>query len=1126
MKMKCPKCQSENPEGVKFCGECGNKLEIRCSKCNAANPPQFKFCGECGQAFTQAETLSPVNYNYNHPQSYTPKHLADKILTSRSTIEGERKLVTVLFADVAGFTAISEKLDAEQVHEVMDGCFRILMDEIHRFEGTINQFTGDGVMAIFGAPIAHEDHAQRACHAALAIQRAIEPYAEKLKTVLGIEFRLRIGINSGPVVVGSIGDDLRMDYTAQGDTSNLASRMESHAELGTALISENTYRLVKDFFELASKGKLQVKGKQAPVEAYRLEGAGEVVTRIGASAAKGLTRFVGRTPEIEALKEVFAKAQSGQGQVVGIVGEAGVGKSRLLLELCNTLPERDYTYLEGHCLHYGGAMPYLPILDVFRSYIGIKEGERESVVREKINERILGLDENLSTAIPPFQELLSLKPDDEKYAELEPKQKREKTFEAFRDLIVRGSQERPLILAIEDLHWIDKTSEEFLDYMIGWLPTTHILLVLLYRPEYTHAWGSKSYYGKIGVDQLSSDTSAELVRAILDGGNVMPNLRDLILSRASGNPFFMEELTHSLLEDGSIRKKDGHYVLGAKVSDIQVPDTVQGIIAARMDRLEEGLKRIMQVASVIGREFAFRILNAITEMKEDLKSNLVNLQGLEFIYEKSLFPELEYIFRHALSQEVAYNSLLLKRRKEIHEKIGNAIEELYPDRLEEFYEMLAYHYAKSNDISRACHYLKLSGDKARKIFSSLQAFEFYNEAAKLLRNQPDDHENRRLRLVVIQPMARLITVLGSPEGSFELLTEGEKLANDLAKKKALAHFQTALGIFYLTSLGNPTKGREYIEKALGEADLIGDTEILIPAMADLIKFSSLEGRYSSICKIAPKTIALIEKAHAELEHFNQGYNQYSVLQALYGVSLAITGKFSEGEPFLKNGLSFALDLNDLLSLGMIEQSYGRFYYEKGDAKNMAKHLRSCISYYEKSKFEMLLGVVWGMLGKAYLFLGQTELALQCAQKGLDMHKTVGVSLWLGYRYTMLGEIHFELGDFENALDYCKQAVPLCQKHNEKPEEAVALISLGRVIGLTSSIEFEKARNLILRGTNILQELEQRPRYATGRFYLGELYAHAGQKEEALQNLEQAGTMFQEMGMDYWLDKTQEVMATL
>ena len=314
--------------------------------------------------------------------------------------------------------------------------------------------------------------------------------------------------------------------------------------------------------------------------------------------------------------------------------------------------------------------------------------------------------------IPPFQELLSLKVDDEEFAKLEPKQKREKTFEAIRDLLIRGSQDRPLVLVVEDLHWIDKTTEEFLTYMIGWLPKTRILLLLLYRPEYTHQWGSKSYYSMIGVGQLSTSTSAELVAAILEGGDVVPELRELILNRAAGNPLFMEELTHTLLQNGSIQKKDDQFVLARDVSSVQVPDTIQGIIAARMDRLEESLKRIMQVAAVIGREFAFRILETITEMKEELKSGLVNLQGLEFIYEKSLFPDLEYIFRHALVQEVAYNSLLINRRKEIHEKIGRAIESLYPQRLEEFCEMLAYHYSKSGNLSKAYEYLKASAEKA------------------------------------------------------------------------------------------------------------------------------------------------------------------------------------------------------------------------------------------------------------------------------------------------------------------------------------------------------------------------------------------------------------------------------
>ena len=662
-----------------------------------------------------------------------------------------------------------ENLDPEAVHEIMDGCFRILMDEIHRYEGTINQFRGDGVMALFGAPIAHEDHAQRACHAALSIQKSLEPYSERLKREYGADFKMRIGLNSGPVVVGAIGDDLRMDYTAQGDTANLASRMESNAEPGGVLVSEHIYRLAKEFFEFEPLGEIHVKGKEEPVEAYRLIKPTEVETRIAASAAKGLTRFVGRTREIETLKEAFDKVQSGEGQVVGIVGEAGVGKSRLLLEFRNTLPKGDYRYYEGRCLHYGGSMPYLPILDITRSLIGVKEGEQEHVIRQKLKERILGIDQNLAHVIPPFQELLSLKVDDEEFANLEPKQKREKTFEAIRDLLIRGSQDRPVVLVFEDLHWIDKTTEEFLGYMIGWLPKTRILLLLLYRPEYTHQWGSKSYYSMIGVGHLSTSTSAELVAAILEGGDVVPELRELILNRAAGNPLFMEELTHTLLQNGSIQKKDDQFVLTRDISSDQVPDTIQGIIAARMDRLEESLKRIMQVAAVIGREFAFRILETITEMKEELKSGLVNLQGLEFIYEKSLFPDLEYIFRHALVQEVAYNSLLLNRRKEIHEKIGRAIESLYPQRLEEFCEMLAYHYSKSGNLDKAYEYLKESAEKAVRNDATFEAVRFYKEAMEALSQLPQTDENKREQIELVLSMQMPVRRTGCSEDYLPML---------------------------------------------------------------------------------------------------------------------------------------------------------------------------------------------------------------------------------------------------------------------------------------------------------------------------------------------------------------------
>ena len=363
--MKCPKCQFENREEAKFCKKCGNKLELICPSCTHPYQPDSIFCDECGHDLREAKPAAPIDYS--EPQSYTPKFLAEKILTTRSSIEGERKLVTVLFADVANYTALADKLDPEEVHQIMDGAFKILMDEIHRFEGTINQFTGDGIMALFGAPMAHEDHAQRACHAALSIQKAIVEYGATVEKESSVEFKMRIGLNSGPVIVGSIGDDLRMDYTAVGDTTNLASRIENMARPGTSLISGHTHKLARAFFEFKPLGKVEVKGKAELQEVYEILKASEVETRIAASVAKGLTRFMGRKKELEALEDAFKKAESGSGQVVGIVGEAGVGKSRLLLELRNMLPDDEYTYLEGQCLHFGGSMVYLPVLNILRS---------------------------------------------------------------------------------------------------------------------------------------------------------------------------------------------------------------------------------------------------------------------------------------------------------------------------------------------------------------------------------------------------------------------------------------------------------------------------------------------------------------------------------------------------------------------------------------------------------------------------------------------------------------------------------------------------------------------------------------------------------------------------------------
>jgi class 3 adenylate cyclase/tetratricopeptide (TPR) repeat protein len=1123
--MKCPECQIELPEGSKFCNECGKKLEVGCPECGKANPPASKFCLKCGQDLRKPKEAKPLDFT--QPQSYTPKHLADKILTSRSSIEGERKTVTVMFADVAGSTAMFENLDPEVVHEIMDGCFRIIMDEIHRYEGTINQFRGDGVMALFGAPIAHEDHAQRACHAALSIQKSLEPYSERLKGQYGADFKMRIGLNSGPVVVGAIGDDLRMDYTAQGDTANFASRMESNAQPGGVLVSSHIYRQAKEFFEFEPAGGLLVKGKEEPVEAYRLIKPTEVETRIAASAAKGLTRFVGRQREIEALKETFEKVQTGEGQVVGIVGEAGVGKSRLLLEFRNALPKDEYGYFEGRCLHYGGSMPYLPILDVTRSFIGVKEGEQEHVIRQKLKERILGLDPNLAHVIPPYQELLSLKVDDEEFAKLEPKQKREKTFEAMRDLLIRGSQDRPLVLVIEDLHWIDKTTEEFLGYMIGWLPKTRILLLLLYRPEYTHQWGSKSYYRLVTLGQLSTSTSAELVAAILEGGDVVPELRDLILNRAAGNPLFMEELTHALVQNGSIQKKDDQFVLARDVSSLQVPDTIQGIIAARMDRLEESLKRIMQVAAVIGREFAFRILETIMEMKEELKAGLVNLQGLEFIYEKSLFPDLEYIFRHALVQEVAYNSLLINRRKEIHEKIGRAIEDLYPQRLDEFCEILAYHYFKSGNLDKAYGYLKESAKRAVRKDALFEGIRFYKEAMQIVSQLPQTDENKREQIELVLAMHVPVRSTGwAVEDYPSMLQKAESTAAELGDSKKRLHIRSLLGVYYISKGGDPQLGWKYIESCVEHPEIVQDAELMVPIGYDLCASCVVSGDWQRIKSIAPSIVSLIENSQTPAEFFGKPLNPYSYILAMWGLATATLGDFDQGERLLQKALPFAEEIDHRGTVGWVEFLYGSVLIFKGDGKKSVEHLQRSVRCLEESQTLLYLGLAWARLGYAHCLTGESKVAVELIEKGLRMLTDFGIPLLRSSNHWFCSRAYFELGDMERAKLHTELALQFSLENNEKHFQAISRIWHGRVLARTHPAEINAAEQHILRGINLLEELEMAAWYSLGHLWLGEVYAESGRREEAQENLEKAEAMFREMGMDYWLAKAQEILARL
>ena len=1098
--MKCPKCQFENRQEAIFCRSCGAPLQsdIYCPNCKASNPPDSKFCEKCGRDLKPPKETPSVRYS--EPQSYTPKFLADKILTTRSSLAGERKVVTVLFADVANYTGMSEKLEPEEVHQIMDGCFKILMDEIHHYEGTINQFTGDGIMALFGAPVAHEDHAQRACRAALAIQKAMKGYAQKIEKDCHIAFKLRIGLNSGPVIVGSIGDDLRMDYTAVGDTTNLASRMEGLARQGSILVSNNTYKLAGEFFEFEPLGKLAVKGKQKPVEAYELIRAGEIETRIEAAAVKGLTRFVGRKKSVAALMEVWDRAKSGAGQVVGMVGEAGVGKTRLLLEFKKQLPQDKFTYLEGRCLHYGSSMAYLPIMDILRSFFEIKKEDRNFIIQKKIKDKLFSLDERLVNILPSLQDLLSLGVEDKAYLQLQPGEKKLRIFEAIRDLLIREGERRPLILAVDDLHWIDRTSQECLGYLIEWLANARILLVLLYRPEYAHPWESKSYYSRVGLEQLNIQASAELVQAILSDGKVVSELRELILSKAGGNPLFVEELTHNLLENGSIHRKDSQYVLTRKASEIDVPESIQGIVAARMDRLEENLKRIMQVASVIGREFAFRILQTIMGMRQELKSHLLNLQGLEFIYEKSLFPELEYIFKHALTQEVAYNSLLQKRRQQIHEKIGQAIESLYAERLEEFYEALAFHYARSDNKLKAIEYLDLASQKAVELCAMEEAIAYFDEAIKLLDELPDDAVNQRRRIsLLVNQWAAFLLLFKQPE-YYDLLTRYEPMAVGLGDPGILGAFYACLGSiqwwFGFLSQSVPT-----LAEAARLCEEAGDAKRAGNVINSLQWCHFWMGDFDQVIALKEDALRLLDIA----------FNSRTYVMSMSATSMAYSqmGQWEEAkkdgqqglkvaEEYSNNSLAsfaaFALALANILennprqALDFAESAVqkaptigDRVFSQcglswalcrSGEALKAIELGTELISMFQAVRF--VPGEIWEtvIVAEGFLLAGEHEKATETIKKALELAKRCEMKFFIGWACRLQGEIALKTNPAQTgeplAAPHFEQSIAMFREIKAENELALAYADYGRLYKQQG--EIMQARKYLKQALEIFERL--------------------------------------------------------
>jgi class 3 adenylate cyclase/tetratricopeptide (TPR) repeat protein len=784
--MRCPGCAHDNPEGQKFCGACGARLTTGCPACGAANPPGQKFCGGCGTRLPEA----PVSPQFAQPATYTPRHLAEKILTSRSALEGERKQVTVLFVDVSGFTSLSERLDPEDTHAIMTRAFELMLAEVHRYEGTVNQFLGDGIMALFGAPIAHEDHARRAIHAALGIRQALGGYQDELRRDRGIGFEVRQGLNTGLVVVGSIGSDLRMDYTAVGDTTNVAARLQQVADPGRIVISAATRRLAEGYFHTRPLGDRALKGKAQPVPAFEVISARDARTRLDVEAERGLTRFTGREGELRLLAECFAKVRAGHGQMVFLVGEPGIGKSRLLHEFRRRLGE-DATWLEGHAISFGRNIAFHPLLDLLKRNFRIQEGDSEATIAGKIEHGLLRLGEDLRPSLPYLRYLLAIDPGDPAVLTMDPKRRRAEVFGAVRRLMLRAAEVRPQVVVCEDLHWMDRATEEYLLFAADSIPTSRVLCILTYRPGYAQPFGEHTYHTRIALDALSPEESRRMVGAMLAVDGLPDELARLIAGKAEGNPFFVEEVVKALQEVGAIRRAGDRYVLARRLDEILVPDTIQDVISARIDRLAEAPKKTLQLASVIGREFTRRLLERIAEIRDRTEEFLRDLKSLELIYEKSAHPELAYMFKHALTHEVAYGSLLVQRRKELHRLIGLAIEELYADRLAEQYEVLAHHFSKAEDWPRALEYLVKAGDKAAQAFAGREAVGLYEQALGLLADDPAP------RAEVLQKLAWVMWLQGDGDASLGYAQPALELYERLGDRRKLLDIHMFLTGLYI-----------------------------------------------------------------------------------------------------------------------------------------------------------------------------------------------------------------------------------------------------------------------------------------------------------------------------------------
>jgi class 3 adenylate cyclase/tetratricopeptide (TPR) repeat protein len=1123
--MDCPSCGHPNPSGARFCGNCAALVaaSVQCPGCGASNPSDQRFCNDCGEALSRAAgEASPTGVAIEppNPRAYTPDHLAEKIRAARSGLEGEHKQVTVLFADVMGSMELAERIDPEEWRRIMDRFFAILSEGVHRFEGTVDKFTGDGIMALFGAPIAHEDHAQRACFAALHLIDELAGYAAELRRTKGLNFSVRMGLNSGEVVVGAIGEDLGMDYTAIGHTVGLAQRMEQLAEPGKAYLTEYTASLVQGYLALTDLDEFEVKGASRRLRVYELTGIGAARGRLDISQARGFARFVGREEEMRMLETAFEQARAGAAQVIGIVGEAGVGKSRLCHEFTQRWRAKGAPVYHTSGQAHTKSVPLTPVLHLMRTYFDIVEQDSDQRARERIAGKLLLLDQRFADDLPLLFDFLAV-PDPERPApRMDPEARQRQVLAVTKRLIRAQSAQQPGINLYEDLHWLDAASEEFLANHVEAVQGTQSLTIVNFRPEYRAGWMSKSYYRQIALVPLGAEAIEEMLGDLLGSDPTLAELPALVRDRTGGNPFFIEEVVQSLVEAGNLEGERGGFKLVREVEETAVPPSVQAVLSARIDRLEPREKAVLQAAAVIGKEFPEPVLSKVAELEPPgLDEALRNLVGSEFVYEQELYPEAVYAFKHPLTREVAYGSQLGERRAADHAAVAQAITEQYPERLDERAALLAQHWESAGEALQAARWNARAGTwtGTRDPTQSLRHWRKVRELADTL---PESEEAAALglgaRIFSLQYAWRLGI---SHEEAEEMFKEAERLASKAGDIRArailLSVYAGIRGINDGDILEFASLGRESV--ALAEES--GDPTLYM-TVAGAPSYGLFQtGKIREGVAILDRAVELADGDPTLAAGISVGCPLGYCLMFKGGM-LSYAGQLEEAAQLIGRGMKLAREHEDIETVGWGHMWSVWLAYFVGDPDAAIGHAQQALDIAERIGDSFSRTWAWYFRGFAERMQERWPQAIEAMERSrsLAAERRTAVE-GDGYRLLTLGESYLGLGEADRALDLVNEGLDVVHSRGQRVGEAFGSVVLARVLlssgGASASDETEAA---LARALELITDTDAKSFEPMARVELAELMRQRGDEEARQQELGEAHRLFMEIGASGYADR--------